>query len=405
VRKAEMNATAADSEPLRQLLVLAEPALSEQLDDVAMPLGFHCVRAASASEVVALASEQQTAAIVVDLGAESASQLETLKALRENPRTAGVPLHVIGRSQEQEEALSLGGVNYLKRPVDTSMLRNALQTVNPDADGVRRVLVVEANPELARELEQLLLATGVQTTVVSTAAQAMQQLRERTVTCLVTDLDLPDAPGHELLRNLSEAGGLSVPNVVVYTGRDISEREEQEIMRYSDSIILKGPRSSERLLDEVTLFLHRVNQDSPPARSRRPASVARSGTQRLFGRKLLLVEDDVRSLFTLTSVLERQGAELSVARNGQAALQMLAEGSDAELILMDLMMPEMDGLEATRKIRQMPGRVAKLPIIALTAKDATDARDECVKAGANDYVSKPMDLDQLVALIRIWLSR
>jgi signal transduction histidine kinase/CheY-like chemotaxis protein len=390
---------------LRRLLVLAEPALFEQLDGVAMPLGFHCVLGANVAEVISLAGEEHPAAIIVDLGAESASEIEALKMLRENPRTKNVPLHVMGRPQEQEEALSLGAVSYLKKPVLEDSLRAALQSLKPDSNGVWRVLVVEANPDHAKELERLLTASDVDTVLVNTAALAMSKLREGSFTCLITDLDLPDAPGHELLRTLRAADGVSAPHVIVHTARDISEHEEQELMRYSDAIILKGPRSLERVLDEVTLFLHRVNQVSPPTRSRPRPTRVRSTEQQLLGRKLLLVEDDVRSVFTLTSVLERQGAELQVARNGRVALQMLHDGVDVELILMDLMMPEMDGLEATRRIRQMPGRVAKLPIIALTAKAMPDIRDECIRSGANDYVSKPIELDKLVSLIRIWLSR
>lgn len=401
--RSEDRALHSEDGALRQLLVLAQPTLSERIDEVAMPLGFHCVRAANAAEVVSLASKDPPAAIIVDLGTESASELEAIEVLREDPRTASVPVHVIGRSQEQEEAGSLGAVTYLENPVDANRIHEALQTLNPDADGVRRVLVVEANPEFAQELERLLAASGFQTRIVSSVAQAVQQLRESAATRLVTALDLPDAPGYELLRALNEITGLSVPSVVVYTDRRVSEREEQEIRRYSDAIILKGQGSSERLLDEITMFLHRVKA-SPP-RSWPPQSVSRSDPKRLLGRKLLLVEDDVRSVFTLTSVLERQGAELSVARNGQTALQMLEDGADAELILMDLTMPEMDGLEATRRIRQLPGKAGKLPIIALTARAATDVRDHCIKAGASDYASKPVELDRLVSLIRIWLSR
>lgn len=392
------------SESPRQLWVLSDEAVFEQVEEAAEQAGFRCLRVSSVPEVLALAAERQPIAIVVDLGAESVTDSDALKVLRDHSRTASVPLHVIGRSEEREEALSLGVVSYLKKPVDASLLRDELRRMKPNLGGVLRVLVVEPDPTHARDLERLLSVSGVYTVVVNTAAEAIAELEAAPVACLVTDLELPDATGQELLRKLSEVPGLTLPSVIVYTARAISEAKEQELMRCSDAIILKGPRSSERLLDEVTLFLHRVNQVSPPGRD--PASSRlRAGEQQLLGRRLLLVEDDVRSVFTLTNALERQGAELRVARTGQAALDVLRDGSDVELVLMDLVMPEMDGLEAIRRIRRMPGKTSKLPIIALTGSAGNDGRDACIKAGASDYVPKPIELDRLVSLTRIWLSR
>jgi CheY-like chemotaxis protein len=352
-----------------------------------------------------MVSDERPAGIVVDLGSEAAAGLATLEELTENPTTAGIPIHAVGRSHQDTKVRSLGAINYMKRPIEPSTLRDALRGLTSDEQS-RRVLVVEANPENARELEALLDASDAETIVVSTAKDAIEVVRQGSVTCVITDLDLPDAPGHELIRRLSTSEELSVPSVIIYTDRDISESEEAELMRYSDAIILKGPRSSERLLDEVTLFLHRVQRESPPTRIRPPSSRARSGEPQLVGRKVMLLEDDVRSVFALTSVIEGQGAELTIARNANEALALLQNGAgDVELILMDLMLPEMDGLEATRRIRRMPGRVGKVPIIALTAKSMANDRDACLEAGANDYVSKPIEVDKLVSLMRIWLSR
>lgn len=193
------------------------------------------------------------------------------------------------------------------------------------------------------------------------------------------------------------------PPVIVYTGRALSREEEQSLRRHSSSIIVKGARSPERLLDEVTLFLHQVESDLPPERQRM-LRAARQRDAAFEGRRILLVEDDVRNVFALTSVLEPLGAKLDIARNGLEALKRLEGANDVDLVLMDVMMPEMDGLEATRRLRARPA-TAKLPIIALTAKAMPEDRQRCLDAGANDYIPKPIDVDRLVSLCRVWLPK
>jgi CheY-like chemotaxis protein len=225
---------------------------------------------------------------------------------------------------------------------------------------------------------------------------------------MVLDLSLPDASGFSVLETLSAEGEYAFPPVIVYTGHDLSAEDEQQLRRYSSSIIIKGAKSPERLLDEVSLFLHQVVAQMPPEQQKM-IHEARNRDSVLEGRRILIVEDDVRNVYSLTNILEPRGATVEIARNGQEALDRLArqgEGaaSPIELVLMDVMMPVMDGLDATRRIRLDP-QWTKLPIIMLTAKAMPDDQERCLAAGANDYMAKPLDVDKLLSLVRVWMPR
>jgi CheY-like chemotaxis protein len=234
-------------------------------------------------------------------------------------------------------------------------------------------------------------------------AEALERLAGESFDCVVVDLALPDGSGFELLDRMSAEERYSFPPVIVYTGRSLTAEEEERLRRTSSSIIVKGARSPERLLDEVTLFLHQVEAELPPDR-RRMLQEARSREAVFEGRRLLVVEDDVRNVFALTSVLEPRGAQVDIARNGREALEAIARGPPPDLVLMDIMMPEMDGYEAMRRIREDPA-LRKLPIIALTARAMKDDQEKCLAAGANDYLAKPIDVDKLLSLVRVWLPR
>ncbi|MEO8797767.1 MAG: response regulator, partial [Polyangiaceae bacterium] len=221
--------------------------------------------------------------------------------------------------------------------------------------------------------------------------------------CVVTDLTLPDATGFELLEKMGMGDQTSFPPVIVYTGRSLTQEEETHLRKYSSSIIVKGARSPERLLDEVTLFLHRVESDLPPER-RRMLKEARDREELFDGRQIMIVEDDVRNIFALSNILEPKGAKVVVARNGREALEVLAKTPDVDLVLMDIMMPEMDGLTCMREIRK-ESKWAKLPIVALTAKAMRDDQERCLEAGANDFITKPVDVEMLLSLLRVWMPK
>jgi len=270
------------------------------------------------------------------------------------------------------------------------------------------VLIVEDDAVQREAVGKLLATGGVETVGVATAAECLEALRSDTFDCMVLDLNLPDASGFTLLETLSREGSYAFPPVIVYTGHDLSPADEQRLRRYSDSIIIKGARSPERLLDEVSLFLHQVVTELPPEQQTMIRR-ARNRDSILEGRRILVVEDDVRNVFSLTNILEPQGAVVEIARNGQEALDALDssagnEGGAIDLVLMDVMMPVMDGLSATRAIRRDP-RFARLPIITLTAKAMPDDQERCIEAGANDYMAKPLEVDKLLSLVRVWMPR
>ena len=267
---------------------------------------------------------------------------------------------------------------------------------------MRRLLIVEDDSELRSNLELLLGRDQLQIVAVGTLADALEQLSTVTFDCMVMDLSLPDGSGYDLLEHMAGNDEVGFPPVIVYTGRALSREEEQRLRRYSKSIIIKGARSPERLLDEVTLFLHSVEASLPTDQQRLLREARRRDTV-LDGRTVLLAEDDVRNIFALSSVLEPLGVTLEIARNGQEAVDRLAE-REVDLVLMDIMMPEKDGLAAMREIRAQR-HLQDLPIIALTAKAMPDDRERCLQAGANDYIAKPIDVDKLVSLCRVWCSR
>jgi CheY-like chemotaxis protein len=311
---------------------------------------------------------------------------------------------VVSLADHMRAAYELGAVGYALKPVAREELLSAIGRLEDKLQNrVRRLLIVEDNLAQRESLVEMLKADDIEIAMAATVAEALERISETTFDCVVTDLMLPDASGYDLLEKLADGSKYAFPPVIVYTGRNLSREEEQRLRRYSQSIIIKSAKSPARLLDEVTLFLHRVESSLPPAQQQLLLQ-ARQRDAGFENRRILLVEDDVRNIFALTSIFEPLGAEVEIARNGREALDKLASSSDIDLVLMDLMMPEMDGLTATREIRKRPD-LAKLPIIALTAKAMADDRKSCLEAGANDYIAKPIDIDKLVSLCRIWMPK
>ncbi|SFJ66417.1 Signal transduction histidine kinase [Sphingomonas sp. NFR04] len=395
----------------RHLLVIEDdPVFASIVCDLSRELGFQCLVASTADEALQLARSYRPSAVVLDLGLPDQSGLIVLDQLKQEDSTRHIPIHVISAADQSQTALSLGAVGYHIKPIKRELLAEVLQNLQArTASHVRRVLIVEDDDVQRDAVAQLLQKDDVETVGVRTAAECLQMLRSQTFDCMVLDLSLPDASGYSLLETLSEEDGShSFPPVIVYTGHDLSADDEQKLRRYSSSIIIKGAKSPERLLDEVSLFLHQVVSELP-SEQQEMIQAARRRDAVLEGRRVLIVEDDVRNVYSLTSVLEPRGVLVRIARNGQEALDALAEAaSDPEkgvdLALMDVMMPVMDGLTATRAIRQ-DSRWARLPIIMLTAKAMPDDQERCIEAGASDYMAKPIDVDKLLSLVRVWMPR
>jgi CheY-like chemotaxis protein/CHASE3 domain sensor protein len=390
----------------RRLLLAIEddPNFAQVLAQLAQELDFEFLVASSADEGVRMAIEYAPSAIVLDMKLPDHSGLSVLDRLKRNPSTRHIPVHVCSVADHSSTALSMGAAGYMLKPVQREELVHALTALKERFTRMRRLLVVEDDTIQRDAITQLLHDQGVEIVTASSVAEALEALAKSTFDCIVTDLSLPDASGFDLLEQLADNDRYAFPPVIVYTGRSLSTEEEQRLRQYSNSIIIKGARSPERLLDEVSLFLHQVEAELPPDRQRLMRQ-ARDREAVFAGRKILIAEDDVRNIFALGHVLEPKGAELLIARNGREALEMLERRPDIDLVLMDIMMPEMDGLEAMRAIRQLAGRFTKLPIIALTAKAMPDDQERCLQAGASDYIPKPLDVEMLLSLIRVWMPK
>ncbi|MBK4735664.1 response regulator [Noviherbaspirillum pedocola] len=386
------------------LIIEDDTRFAAILYELAHELGFDCIHAATGDEGFALAASQMPNAILLDVGLPDQSGLGVLERLKREPETRHIPIHMISVDDHTHAALEMGAVGFALKPVAREGLIAAIRRLEDQLQkAARRIMVVEDNAPLRENLALLLAADDVDITTAGTVAEALERLSNATFDCMVMDLMLPDASGYQLLEKMASGGKYSFPPVIVYTGRNLDAEEEQRLRRYSRSIIIKGARSPERLLDEVTLFLHRVEADLP-ADQRELLQQARQRDAAFEGRRILIAEDDVRNIFALTSILEPLGAELVVTRNGREALDAVRERRDIDLVLMDLMMPEMDGLTAIRAIRKLP-EATRLPIIALTAKAMRDDRQHCLDAGANDYIAKPIDVNRLVSLCRVWMPR
>jgi CheY-like chemotaxis protein/signal transduction histidine kinase/CHASE3 domain sensor protein len=391
------------------LLVEDDPAFAMILRDLVREMGFQCVAAASANEGLIAAGQYLPSAILLDVNLPDHSGLGVLDTLKRDPRTRHIPVHMISVSDYKREALELGAIGYALKPAKREELVEALRRLEAKfSQSVRRVLIVEDDARQRESVRQLLSNGEVQITAVASAGEALAHLKDTTFDCMVVDLNLPDLSGYDLLEKMSRQEDVAFPPVIIYTGRVLDREEEQRLRRYSKSIIIKDARSPERLLDEVTLFLHQVEAKLPPEHQQM-LKTARDRESMLEGRRVLIVEDDVRNVFALSSVLEPKGITVTIARNGREALDVLARSSREaatriDLVLMDIMMPEMDGLTAMREIRKR-GEWKNLPIIALTAKAMADDHDKSLAAGANDYIAKPLDVEKLLSLVRVWMPK
>ncbi|SDS73875.1 Signal transduction histidine kinase [Halopseudomonas xinjiangensis] len=398
-----------DDTARRLLIVEDDRSFAMILRDLARESNFQALVAETAQEALELARQCLPSAIVLDVGLPDQSGLSVLDRLKRDVRTRHIPIHIISAEDYSERALSMGAIGYALKPVQRDQLVDVLRSLEAKvSQNLRRVLIVEDNEVQREAVSNLIGSHDVETVGAGTAAECLALLKEQTFDCMVLDLSLPDASGFELLERISGDAAHSFPPVIVYTGRVLTREEEQMLRGYSKSIIIKGAKSPERLLDEVTLFLHQVVSELPDEQQKMIRK-ARNRDALLEGRRILIVEDDVRNIYALTNILEPRGAIIEIARNGEEALQKLEQSrsepdSRIDLVLMDVMMPVMDGLTATRHIRKDPNW-KKLPVIALTAKAMPDDQRRCIEAGANDYMAKPLDVEKLLSLVRVWMPQ
>jgi CheY-like chemotaxis protein/signal transduction histidine kinase len=400
----------APSDSRRVLLVIEDDeTFAAILRDLSRELGFRPLIAGTAEAALEMAKRYKPHALILDVGLPDQSGLSVLDRLKRDEQTRHIPIHVVSATDHAETAFSLGAVGFLAKPVKRADVVDVLLKLEARlSQRVHRILIVEDDAVQREAVAKLLTSHDVETVTAGTAAECLQRLGEETFDCMVLDLSLPDASGYSLLETLSHESAYAFPPVIVYTGRELSADDEQRLRRYSKSIIIKGAKSPERLIDEVSLFLHQVVSNLPDEQQKMIRK-ARNRDAILEGRRILVVEDDVRNVYALTNILEPRGAIIEVARNGREAIEALKAagsqlGSAIDLVLMDVMMPVMDGLAATKEIRSNPDW-RRLPVIALTAKAMPDDQQRCMDAGANDYMAKPLDVEKLLSLVRVWMPR
>ncbi|HUJ25699.1 MAG TPA: response regulator, partial [Myxococcales bacterium] len=364
--------------------------------------GFKTVVATRGDTGLALANELQPSAITLDIQLPVVDGWQILDRLKRNPRTRHIPVHVISIVEKNRRGAALGAFAFLEKPVSKEALEGAFTHISTFVERkVRRLLLVEDDEVAQQGIQELLSGDDVEVVVARDGVEALKLLDEGVFDTVVLDLILPDQDGMKLLEEIKTQPRFRDLPVVVYTGKELAQREEQRLKKYAESVILKsGVASPEKLLSDTALFLHRV-EEKLPENAKNLLKRSREEGDKVSGKKVLIVDDDVRNIFALTSVLESHEVEVLYAENGKDGIEALERNPDVDVVLMDIMMPEMDGYETMKHIRRDPAHKA-LPIIAITAKALPSDREKCIQAGASDYLPKPVDADKLLELIRLW---
>jgi CheY-like chemotaxis protein len=325
-----------------------------------------------------------------------------MRSLKDNPATRHIPVHFITCLDDRQKAMAMGAIGFVTKPASMEQLNEVFQLIEGSlAKSMRKLLIVEDNEHEAKSMVALLEESGVEIAVAASGKQAIGLLSSQPFDCMVLDLGLSDMSGFDLLEFIQNMEGARRIPVIIHSGRELTHEDERKLRRYAESIIIKGAKSPERLLNEVTLFLHLVESNLHPNKQRM-IRTAIDKEAMLEGRKVLLVDDDMRNIFSLSSVLAEKNMVVIEAENGKEALARLEQHQDIGIILMDIMMPEMDGYTAMREIRKNP-RLVNIPIIAMTAKALRGDQEKCMAAGASDYIAKPIEVEKLLSLIRVWI--
>lgn len=386
------------------LIIEDDSRFARILLDQVRDRGFKGIVALQGDTGLGLARMYKPDAIILDIELPVIDGWSVLERLKQQPELRHIPVHVISIVDEPQQGLLKGAIAYLQKPVDRQGLENALSRIEHFLDrSVKRLLIVEDDEVLLESMVHLMEHDDVIIKAVSSGQEALDELEQNHYDCMVLDLGLGDISGFEILDRIRQREELRQLPIIIYTGRELDRKEEIEIRKYAESIIIKNVKSQERLFDETALFLHRVEADLPE--NRRLILKKLYNDEDLFrGKRILLVEDDIRNIFALTNVLQSHHLNVTFAENGKEALEQLEKDPEFDLILMDIMMPELDGYQAMKAIRQMP-ELETVPIIALTAKAMKEDRQRCIDMGASDYISKPIDVEKLLSLLKVWLYK
>ncbi len=386
------------------LIVEDDPHYARILVDLARDKGFKALLAMRGDDALNLAKQYQPTAVSLDVFLPDMLGWTVLSQLKQNPLTRHIPVQIVSLDEDRQHGLARGAFAFVNKPTSREGIEEALARIKEFAEPRRkRLLVVEDNQAEQLSIRELLGHDDIEIVSAGTGGEALDRLREEPCDCVVLDLRLPDMSGFEVLERMRADIGLADVPVVVFTGRELTVEEDAQLHTMARSIVVKGVESPERLLNETALFLHRVITDLPPEKQQMLERL-NSSDEDLVGRTALLVDDDPRNIFALSSALERRGMKVLTATTGAEAIQIVEETPSLAIVLMDIMMPEMDGYQTIERIRQN-GSFRRLPIIALTAKAMKGDREKCLQAGASDYLAKPVNTEQLLSALRMWLHR
>jgi len=388
----------------RTLLVIEDDAkFSQIVMEQAHEKGFKVIVAESGEEGLDLAISHQPSAIILDVGLPKIDGWDVMEQLKKSPETRHIPVHFISASDQDMKAMEMGAIGFFSKPISQEHLESALQKIeNTISKTHHHVLVIEDNENQRMAMKELVQGLDVELTQVETAEEAYELVKIQAFDCVILDLGLKNMSGEERLQKIHADKSLNLPPVIVYTGKDLSRKDEKMLEQYTESIIVKGAKSMDRLIGELNLFLHRVETNLPEEKQSVNETVSHN-SGKLEGKVVLLAEDDSRSSFALSHHLEEHGLIVRQAFDGKEAIEALNDDPEVDVVLTDIMMPEMDGYETMKAIREQD-RFKKLPIIALTAKAMKQDRQKCIEAGANDYLSKPIDVDKLFSLLKVWVK-
>ena len=386
------------------LLIEDDPKFAEVLLNLTRERGFKGLVALRGDQGLDMVKEYNPKGILLDLTLPGIDGWSVLYRLKDDIKTRHIPVHIISGTDKEIQGLQMGAVGFLKKPVTIEQLNDALLKIEKVANSkVRKLLVIEDNKDQLEAIRSQLGGSDLEITAVNTGDRAYQQLFLNSFDCIVLDLALPDMSGFDLLKKIRLSESIAHIPIIIYTGKELSDQERYELKEYAEMIIIKDATSLELLLDQTSLFLHRVEKDLSEQKKKIIKKI--HNREEIFtGKKLLIVDDDMRNVFALSAIFEENGLIVEIARNGRECLELLEKKKDIDLILMDIMMPVMDGYEAMEHVRKME-HYRSVPIIALTAKAMKGDKEKCVQAGASDYLAKPVNTDQLLSLLRVWLYK
>ncbi len=389
----------------RTLLIIEDDrTFSKVVTELAQEKQFKYLIAEDGQVGLEMAEKYKPNAIFLDIGLPQLDGWTVMERLKDNPETRHIPVHFMSGHDHSMDAKKMGAIGYLRKPVNVEQLGDAFKDIGRFIDdSVKNVVILVDNDEHQQKIQALVGGDDIKTTLASTKADALKHLKSDKYECLVIDVEVENATGVQLLKELYADENLAKIPVILQSERDLNEAEQAILQQVSVNIAVKTVKSPERLLDEATLFLHQVEADLPEAKQKM-LRVVHDKEAILKGKKVLLADDDIRNTFALMTVLEEKEMEVVVANNGKEALEFLEDNPDVAVVLMDIMMPEMDGYEAIGKIRENP-RHRELPILALTAKAMKGDKAKCIEAGANDYLAKPLEVEKLFSMLRVWLYR